>query len=80
MTDMRVYEWWDLILSFAGKEEGESEEDEKMRLRFAEWVGELMLEEDVRALPREMSLLGRKLDGRAFWKHHGIWPRHARLN
>ena len=80
VTDLRVYDWWDLILSFAGEQEGASEEDGKIREQFAGWVGELMLEEDVRALPREMSLLGRKLDGRAFWKHHGLWPRHARLN
>jgi hypothetical protein len=39
----------------------------------------LMLEEDVRALPREMEKLGRKLDSRGFWKEHGIWPRHQRL-
>jgi hypothetical protein len=42
-------------------------------------VGELMIEEGIRALPREMNVLGRKLDSRGFWDYHGVWPRHQRL-
>ncbi|KAH8722653.1 hypothetical protein GQ44DRAFT_751228 [Phaeosphaeriaceae sp. PMI808] len=85
ITDMRVYDWYDLIMSFSslveekgvGKEA--EEENRSMRLQFAKWVGELMVEEGVRALPREMNVLGRKLDGRGFWRYHGIWPQHRRL-
>jgi hypothetical protein len=55
------------------------EEDKAMRLQCSKWVGELMLEEGVRALPREMSALGRKLDSKGFWERHGLWPRHQRL-
>ncbi|KAI0392910.1 hypothetical protein F5Y17DRAFT_336719 [Xylariaceae sp. FL0594] len=43
------------------------------------WVGELMLEKNVRALPRDTSSLGRRLDGRGFWKHMGIWPSQGRI-
>ncbi|RYP30212.1 hypothetical protein DL767_006359 [Monosporascus sp. MG133] len=43
------------------------------------WVGELMDEEGVRALPRDTSSLGRMLDGRAFWKTMGVWPMQGRV-
>jgi hypothetical protein len=84
ITDLRVYDWYDLIMSFsatpADEQEGATgEEDQTLRLQCSRWVGELMLEENIRALPRDMSLVGRKLDGRAFWKHHDIWPRYQRL-
>lgn len=78
--DLRVYDWYDLIMSFSFLAEGdEDEEMRKKRLQFGEWVGELMVEEGVRALPRSMEVLGRKLDSRGFWEEMGIWPRHARL-
>jgi hypothetical protein len=81
IADLRVYDWYDLIMSFSAMaEEGvESVQEQETRLQFAKWVGELMVEENVRALPREMSALGRKLDSRAFWEYHGLWPRHKRL-
>ncbi|KAF2659855.1 hypothetical protein K491DRAFT_688953 [Lophiostoma macrostomum CBS 122681] len=82
VADLRVYDWWDLILSFAALAEGVEEESEKERerkLQFAKWVGELMVEEGVRALPREASTLGRRLDSRGFWREMGTWPRHSRL-
>ena len=81
IADLRVYDWYDLIMSFSALTGGEEETQEVLdtRQEFAKWVGELMLEEGIRALPREMSQLGRKLDSRGFWEHHGIWPRHHRL-
>jgi hypothetical protein len=88
IADLRVYDWYDLIMSFSAttEEDGgsqaskqESEDDKAMRLQCAKWIGELMVEENIRALPRETSVLGRKLDSRGFWKHHGLWPRHQRL-
>jgi hypothetical protein len=83
ITDLRVYDWYDLIMSFsamtAEQEASADADDTALRLQFNKWVGELMLEEGIRALPREMELLGRKLDARAFWKHHETWPRHPRL-
>jgi hypothetical protein len=81
IADMRVYDWYDLIMSFSAmaEEETESAEEAEQRLQFGRWVGELMVEEDVKALPRELATLGRKLDSRGFWKHMGVWPRHQRL-
>lgn len=80
LADLRVYDWWDLIMSFSAMVEGEEGEGvEEKRQEFARWVGELMEEEGVRALPREMGKLGRKLDSRGFWREHGLWPRHGRL-
>lgn len=81
LADLRVYDWWDLIMSFSAMVEGEEEGEgvEEKRQEFARWVGELMEEEGVRALPREMGTLGRKLDSRGFWREHGLWPRHGRL-
>ncbi|KAF2023752.1 hypothetical protein EK21DRAFT_118474 [Setomelanomma holmii] len=81
IADLRVYDWYDLIMSFSAMaEEGnESVQELETRLQFAKWVGELMVEEEVRALPREMRVLGRKLDSRGFWEYHGLWPRHKRL-
>lgn len=87
IADLRVYDWYDLIMSFShlsSEEEGagggaiDKEENER-KLQFAKWVGELMDEEGVKALPRPMETLGRKLDSRGFWKFHGVWPRHRRL-
>jgi hypothetical protein len=79
VTDLRVYDWWDLILSFSSLTGEEGEEVVAERQKFAVWVEELMREEGVRALPREMGVLGRKLDGRNFWREIGGWPGHKRL-
>ncbi|KAH6625152.1 hypothetical protein C7974DRAFT_395519 [Boeremia exigua] len=81
ISDMRVYDWYDLIMSFSAMAEGleASAQEQEERLQFANWVGELMIEEGIRALPRDMHLLGRKLDSRGFWQFHGVWPRHQRL-
>ncbi|KAF2851846.1 hypothetical protein T440DRAFT_467611 [Plenodomus tracheiphilus IPT5] len=79
IADLRVYDWYDLIMSFSAMAETDGLEAAAVAQQFAKWVGELMEEEGVRALPREMSTLGRKLDSRGFWSHHGVWPRHKRL-
>lgn len=83
VTDLRVYDWYDLILSFSSLTEEqstqESEAAKEQRLQFGKWVGELMVEEGIRALPRSMDTFGRKLDSRKFWETMGIWPKHARL-
>jgi len=79
IADLRVYDWWDLIMSFSSMTEEGEEGDRVMRQQFSKWVGELMVEEGIRGLPRDQHLLGRKLDTRGFWRKHGIWPRHERL-
>ncbi|KAF5374535.1 hypothetical protein D9615_009077 [Tricholomella constricta] len=45
----------------------------------ARWVRELMREEGVRALPRDVGMLGRALDSSEFWYGFGLSPLKARL-
>ncbi|MCJ1468530.1 hypothetical protein MMC07_007159 [Pseudocyphellaria aurata] len=84
LTDLRVYDWWDLmqdwdsdVKSAVAKAEGEKAAAE---LKYAEWVGELMVEENVRSLPRSAENLGRVLDSVAFWKAMKIWPCRGRIS
>ncbi|MCJ1358351.1 MAG: hypothetical protein MMC33_008350 [Icmadophila ericetorum] len=76
LTDLRVYDWWDLIQAWGAgmKSDVEGEED----LEYEKWVGELMVEERVRSLPRSPEVLERVLDSRAFWEALGIWPVYGR--
>ncbi|KAB5551238.1 hypothetical protein GE09DRAFT_1033938 [Coniochaeta sp. 2T2.1] len=61
IADLRMYDWWELALRWGGQE-------------YARWVGELMDEDEVRALPRPVEKLGRVLDSRAFWKAVDVYP------
>ncbi|KAL7628502.1 hypothetical protein AAE478_000017 [Parahypoxylon ruwenzoriense] len=89
LTDTRVYDWWDLAQDWAVQilrvtDSGGEQVDvppaklEKQK-ELLTWVGELMIEEGVRALPRDTSTLGRALDGRGFWRTMGIWPTQGRM-
>ncbi|KAJ3159812.1 hypothetical protein HDU86_001464 [Geranomyces michiganensis] len=62
LTDMRVYDWWDLASVW-----GEGDE--------ARWALQLMDESNCRALPRPAESLGRAVDSRAFWTQFGIVPK-----
>ncbi|KAI2464471.1 hypothetical protein F4781DRAFT_436381 [Annulohypoxylon bovei var. microspora] len=89
LSDMHVYDWWDLTQDWAiqtlrSAESGERQVDvpvEKVERQkeLLAWVGELMAEEGVRALPRDTSSVGRALDGRGFWRKMGIWPTQGRI-
>jgi hypothetical protein len=60
LTDLMVYDWWELILGFAGEKiEGRSG-DSRIEKQI-KWVGELMIDNGVRALPR-VSIVGSFLD------------------
>lgn len=61
IADLRSYDWWELALRWGGEE-------------YATWVGELMLDDSVRALPRDVDSLGRRLDSREFWQVVGVLP------
>jgi hypothetical protein len=71
---MVVYDWWALILGFAGEEDEQRREDTQVK-----WVGELMEEQHIRALPRSMEQLGRCYDTRDFWTKFNIMPLRSRL-
>lgn len=75
LTDLRVNDWWDLIQTWGP----EVQANEGEHLEYARWVGELMLEEGIRSLPRNIDTLGRVLDSRAFWAEMGIWPVMGRV-
>ncbi|KAL6711487.1 hypothetical protein ACN47E_004421 [Coniothyrium glycines] len=89
VSDLRVYDWFDLIMSFSaaaaapaaamGGDEAARSDDAALCGQCAQWVGEIMLEDGIRALPRSVEVLGRKLDSRGFWEAHGVWPGHGRV-
>lgn len=85
ITDTRVYDWWDLLASYGAdmrrKEEGGGliEEGEQIYLELGKWVGEFMVEEGIRALPRSPETLGRVCDSTHFWHTMGVWPGVGRV-
>ncbi|CAJ2500829.1 Uu.00g036820.m01.CDS01 [Anthostomella pinea] len=88
LCDMHVYDWWDLVQDWAiqtlhAAEYGQpgivSEAKAMRQKELLSWVGELMMEEGVRALPRDTASVGRRLDGRGFWHKMGIWPSQGRI-
>lgn len=83
LTDLRVYDWWDLISTWGEEVQRRIEESEgpevARTLEYAKWVGELMREDGVRALPRGAEGLGRVLDSGAFWEAVGLWPKMGRV-
>lgn len=78
VTDLHVYDWWDLMHAWAPVAEEKAKEklglEEAEKLEYRKWVVELMDEDNVRALPRSAETLGRVLDSRDFWKAVGAWP------
>ncbi len=78
LTDMVVYDWWAIILSLGG-ELDEKNGNDNMEMAQIKWVGELMREKEIRALPRSMEQLGRCYDTREFWEKFGIMPVRSRI-
>lgn len=78
LTDLFVYDWWALILGFAG-EVDENNGNEDRAGKQITWVGELMDEHQVRALPRSFELLGRCYDVIEFWKTFELMPTRSRI-
>jgi len=77
LTDMRVYDWWDLVSAWGTN--GEERKGEIPEGPQSNWVKEFMFEEDVRGLPRDTAKLGRLLDSRDFWVTFNLSPSRARL-
>lgn len=76
VTDLRVYDWWDLVAAWGlpGKEGAVELAGEQPR-----WVLELMEEQRIRSLPRTPEELGRALDSTEFWRTFGIMPVRGRI-
>ncbi|OJD36120.1 uncharacterized protein BKCO1_1300055 [Diplodia corticola] len=83
VTDLHVYDWWDLMHTWAPVAEAAARDalgaEEAAKLEYRKWVVELMDECSVRALPRAADSLGRVLDSRSFWRSVGTWPSHGRV-
>lgn len=73
LTDGFVYDWWALFAKWGDVAEGKEGQPTKQ----SQWVYELMREEGVKALPRDMETLGRCYDSREFWNTYGISPLKA---
>ena len=73
-----MYDWWALILGFAGEVDVENKNEERQKSQI-KWVGELMEETKIRALPRSMEELGRCYDTREFWNKFRLMPVRARI-
>jgi len=71
LTDLRVYDWWELVSSWTpSAQNGERDIAEDPRL----WVRRLMGERGLRALPRPVEQLGCAVDSWEFWEVSGIMP------
>jgi len=79
LSDGRVYDWWDLASAWGSASSdttlATSPKDEHGPQ--ASWARELMDESGIRALPRNVELLGRALDSRDFWKTFNLSPVYA---
>ncbi|KAK6088113.1 major royal jelly protein [Seiridium cupressi] len=70
LCDLHTYDWWDLVQDWAVEAGRKAEAHDNLvdeaeiakQKQLQIWVGELMEEEGVRALPRDTPLLGRVLD------------------
>jgi hypothetical protein len=71
VTDMRIYDWWELIMCWGPEIRSNAADDLPA---YETWVSELMIEKHIRALPRDAEKLGRTLDSRGFWEEMGICP------
>jgi hypothetical protein len=78
LTDLVVHDWWALILGFAREDEAENANEQRVNSQ-VKWVGELMIEEKVRALPRSMEQLGRCYDSREFWATFELMPARSSI-
>lgn len=78
LTDLLVYDWWAVILGFGGEDDIANENEERANTQI-KWIGELMTEKRVKALPRSMEQLGRCYDSLEFWTTFGIMPVRARI-
>jgi len=91
LNDMRVHDLWELAAAWGdpstnGQVDGDANKQGSVPLDNSDppgpqpqWVMELMMEEGVRGLPRELTRMGRLLDSREFWTTFGLLPSNARL-
>ncbi|KAJ9604936.1 hypothetical protein H2200_010325 [Cladophialophora chaetospira] len=81
ICDCVSYDWWQLVWDLSGEtneaivwDDQNTGTDMAKKREYRGWVLDLMEEKGVRALPRSMDAMGRKLDGREFWNVVGLRP------
>ncbi|EAU83311.2 hypothetical protein CC1G_10752 [Coprinopsis cinerea okayama7 len=76
VSDGRVYDWWSLASVWGGTpgDPSDKKEEDGDRGPYARWVRELMEEAGVRALPRNIEVLGRAIDSQEFWRTFELTP------
>lgn len=72
LTDLRVYDWWELASKWG--DSGEEGRGKPMTGPQAQWVTELMRETGTKSLPRSPEQLGKGLCSLEFWETIGISP------
>ncbi|BGP19538.1 hypothetical protein JCM10213v2_007633 [Rhodosporidiobolus nylandii] len=92
LTDLHVYDWWDLSLLFSSPSSIAASQPAPSPSPSATpapgkggehtpprslWVQQLLHKHSVRALPRTPSELGRAMDSREFWERFGLVPGRA---
>lgn len=77
LTDMRVYDWWDLVAAWGIP--GSEDPDKQLQGEQPKWVLELMEEGGVKSLPRTPEMLGRALDSTEFWRDFKLMPVRGRI-
>jgi hypothetical protein len=77
LTDQFVYDWWALLAEWGSAGANKTEEDATGEA--LKWVGELMEEDGVRALPRSVETLGRACSSTEFWNRFNLSPVRAGL-
>lgn len=78
LSDMRVYDWWDLAAAWGQAGLVDPIPDHPIGPQ-AHWVNQLLQEHNIRALPRPPEALGRAIDSREFWRTFQLSPVRARL-
>ncbi|GAA5979608.1 hypothetical protein JCM11641_007885 [Rhodosporidiobolus odoratus] len=75
LTDLRVYDWWDLVSCWSPAPLSNATSAEYP----SAWVQHLMQIHSIRAVPRSAKELGRAMDSREFWTRFRIMPSRGRV-
>ncbi|KAI0080934.1 hypothetical protein K474DRAFT_45032 [Panus rudis PR-1116 ss-1] len=85
LTNQRIYDWWELVSTWGDQEskqkvpDSERQEGDGEKGPHPRWVRELMVEEGVRVLPRNVEQMGSAKDSRDFWTTFDLDPVRTRF-
>ncbi|GAA5914801.1 hypothetical protein JCM6882_007277 [Rhodosporidiobolus microsporus] len=78
LTDLRVYDWWDLVAAYAPSSSASSTSEDTPAP--ALWAQSLLRKHQIRALPRTPEEIGRAMDSREFWERYELMPKRGRFD